>query len=167
MISVLMDGYSGYKMKDVGSGYGKVIGGIAAGIPGMILGHYAGKNAPDNPDKDIDENKASHRIGVIADEGIRAGRMAKYAAIGAVLGMSALTVAKAIKDGDLDPETLAKVAGAGGLIGAAGGVVGSTIKGRVEAADRLGYGTTGKVGAALTPLSGVFRPKKLNHHKEK
>ena len=55
--------HSGYKMKNVGSGYGKLIGGQVMGLPGMAVGHYIGKESTKNPEKLIDEKKKSHRVG--------------------------------------------------------------------------------------------------------
>jgi len=89
---------SGYTMKNVGSGYGKLGGGVAAGIvspaaqiPGMIAGHFISKKVVKNPNKKINEKSKLHRIGAIADESTRAKRILKYAAIGAGLGLGAGT----------------------------------------------------------------------------
>jgi len=148
-----------YKMKNVGSGYGKWFGTVAAGLSGTVAGHYIGKNAPNNPEAPADTKKPFHRAGIIADEQMNAKRMLKGAGIGAVGGLAAGGLAalhpdvrEAIQD---DPKKIALLAALATGIGIGGG----TMVGGYKAAKKLGYGKVGKAFGTLTPLTGIAKPK--------
>jgi hypothetical protein len=149
-------GYSGYKMKDVGSGAGKMIGGGIAGPVGTVIGHYIGKDAPRHPEDPADETRKSHRVALLTDERLRAKRLAIASAIGAIVsGVDADANA-----GDVD----ANVVVPGGLIGTGLGFLGGTSVGGWKGAKKLGYGTLGKLSATVPlpgELTGLTVPKKI------
>ena len=146
-----------YKMKDVGSGYGKWAGATLAGFPGMVAGHYIGKNTPENPKATADLKKKSHRAGIIASEQMNAKRILKGAGIGLGTG-AALGAGASLLDLDIGKilsDYPVKAAVMSGLLGASGGMMVGGYKG----AKKLGYGKVGKTIATLTPLAGLGKPK--------
>jgi len=143
-----------FKMKHVGSGYGKWAGSAALGIPGMIAGHYIGKSIPDNPEAKFDPKKRLDRVGILLDSRLNAKRMA----IGAGIGLGAVGLAA------LDPEVREAIirsdpnlAVAAGITGMAGGMM----VGGYKAAKKLGYGKVGRIMGTLTSLAGLGTPKVL------
>lgn len=160
-----------YTMKDVGSGYGKLIGGLlgagAGGLPGQYagsaLGHYIGKKSVEKPDKPINVKSRAHRLGAMASEEMNAKRIAAGAASGAGAGLAGLALApEELKDkiATLATENPALAGALAALPIAIGSGVAAAV-GRVKAAKKLGYGKLGKTSAAigLGDLTALTTPK--------
>ena len=155
-IMIALEQQNDLKMKHVGSGYGKLVGGTVGHIPGMVAGHYIGKNVPDKPDAPIDPKRASHRFGATYDK-MWGMKQAKAGGLGAMIGAGVGAALSAAGGGDPGEGAVA-----GGTLGGAGGTVGSSMKAGYQTAGKLGYGGVGKVGTAtLGPLATLTTPKAL------
>lgn len=150
------------KMKHVGSGWGKMIGSLVPVVAPatMVAGHYIGKDAVDNPNKDIDTKKASHRVGALLDKS-NSLQTLKHAGIGAGIGAAALgSLGAAAWHGDPEMMKAGAAAGAiaGAKVGAGIGYIAKGIKDRHAAAKQMGYGKLGRTISAITPLGGFAKP---------
>jgi len=164
-------GYSGIKRKEMAAGLGKLIGtpvGIGAGaavgslagpvgaaigggfggFSGNLIGHNIGYKSVEDPEGKIDEKKALHRVGALANT---------YDPFlsnitGKGIGLAAASSAAPI----LAPIGL-NIAGLAHL--------GSNVFSR-KTAEKLGYGDVGKFGTILSPtVTGLTTPKKLQEKK--
>lgn len=164
-LTYLEEGYSGIKRSAVGTGLGGALGsfsaipagiasvslahamgldpaqGAAAGFLGGLLGATGGqyfggkigKNIISNPDDPIDERSRLHRVGALLEP-----HASGYATVGNLLG--------------------------GGLLRYPLGQIGAAAYNASDEgnAAKLGYGTTGKIGQAISPIiAGLTTPKKL------
>jgi hypothetical protein len=158
------------KMKHVGSGYGKLVGGVIH--PALIpVGHYVGKYQVSNPEKEIDKTKRSHRFGALMDK-THSLKTLKHgvvgAGIGAALGAVGAHALRAIlPPGKIEENTYrvyddnhtANVAAVGALLGGTAGYIGKGIKDRYATAKKMGYGKIGRIASAITPLAGLSKTK--------
>ena len=156
---IINEGYSGLTRKDVGRGYGGLIGsvalplgavglGLASGDPqiqgaailsampaiglGKYIGGKIGERVIKDPEKDLDEKSAAHRVGALYS-----------------------THAKGL------PAALSSIPYLGGV--AVGGTNIYNSYADKGVANKLGYGDIGKLSNAfiLGPLTGLATPEKL------
>ncbi len=163
-------GYSGYTKENVHTGFGKLAGNIALGVPGAVAGHYIAKGVSSEKSKKepIDERKISNRFGSSANESINAKRMAKGAGIGALAGLGAAAAAALAKKEDIDAEDVGKIAALGTAGGAALGMAGGQMVGAHKAMKKLGYGKFGRtVGTVLPGAVTLAKPKQIKDEEKK
>lgn len=181
MISFVMEAEEEkpYTKADVRRGYGKLLGGIVGNVPGTIIGSLAADATATKEDQKIkaDISKASQRVGLSVDEGLRAKRLAKGAGIGAGTGAllgAAGAIAHSIDDKDwenIDPPnkfvSLGSQTALGTLGGAALGAGIAQLVGHYKAMKKMGYGKVGKTLGITTPLAAITKPKALRDKEKK
>lgn len=148
----LEKGYSGHTMGNVGSGAGKMVGGI--------FGYHIGKKSVDDPDAPMDETKRGQRLAVMVDK-MNSLKQLKHAALGAGLGALAGSGLSAIEGSPIGNGLTA-----GTAIGALAGGIGSQMHSGYKTAKDLGYGGFGKTMGTISPMTGLFTPKKVKEAQE-
>ena len=147
-----------YKMKDVGSGAGKLVGGSIAGFPGMVAGHYVGKDYPKNPEAPADITRAGHRFAINADRRLSMKQL-KASGLGAVIGAGTGRLLAA--GDDMPPEAKAMAGLGGAALGSTAGFLGSSAKAGYRAGKKMGYGAFGRTMNAVTPFAALSTPEAL------
>lgn len=140
--------------RNVGSGWGKFAGGVLANLPGMVAGHVVGSELGKNTK--YDNTSPLHRMGALIDRKNSATNIA--ASEGGTLagGITGGMLASRL---GLDGEDALNYILGGAAVGALPGLAMSARAG-YKTAKKMGYGTLGKIGASISPLGGLFTPKK-------
>lgn len=151
---------------DVGAGYGKEIGSYLGGPIGYGIGYLAGREFPENPNKQMDKKKRLHRLGAMLNNRNKLKNIL-ITGLGAAAG-AALGGAGHQYHAGKRPKFIGKARHDAGYLASTGGgaALGAALAHHLFGAGRdnrhlakkLGYGKFGQIGASVTPYAGLFHP---------
>jgi len=151
----------GYTRGDVASGYGKFAGSVGS-IPGVVIGHYAGKHLINSPKKSADLTHRAHRLGIMLSKKLSLHTLG-VAGAGAVIGGIAHAIAQhhgLVPSRDLGNGVTFHP---GWIEGSAAGASIAALAQNSHAgythAKKMGYGKVGQVGNSLSSWAALTKPK--------